>query len=520
MAKSELELREFERKIRVRPLAAGDFDAVVALQKECFPGMKTWRREQFDSQLSAFPEGQIGVESEGRIVASSSSLVVDFSRDRAWHNWSEISDAGFIRNHDPKGDTLYGIEIMVAPAFRGMKLARRLYEARKSLARELNLQRIIIGGRIPGYGKHAGEMSAREYVQQVIEKRLVDPVLTTQLSNGFVLKQIIPGYFPADSESRGYATYLEWPNLDYVPGGPGRQPGAASARVCVVQYQMRKVADFGDFAAQSEYFVDVAADYHSDFIVFPELFTTQLLSTFPRLRPGLAARRLSEFTPQYLEFFTGCAVKYNINIVGGSHFTVEDEKLYNVAYLFRRDGTLAKQYKLHLTSNERRWWGVSPGERLNVFDTDRGRIAILVCYDIEFPELARVAAARGAEILFVPFNTDERYGYLRIRTCGQARCIENHVYVVAAGCVGNLPSVENADVHYAQSGIYTPSDFPFDRDGVAAECADNIETVVIHDLNLDVLRRHREKGTVLNWHDRRKDLYRIRYTVGEESAEI
>ena len=127
-----------------------------------------------------------------------------------------------------------------------------------------------------------------------------------------------------------------------------------------------------------------------------------------------------------------------------------------------------------------------------------------------------MAVRKGAQLLFVPFNTNERYGYLRVARCAQARCIENHVYVVTAGCTGNLPSVENADVHYAQSAIYTPCDVMFSRDGVAAECTPNIETVIIHDVDIEMLRRHRYSGTTLNWNDRRRDLYRVVYTEGDE----
>jgi len=235
---------------------------------------------------------------------------------------------------------------------------------------------------------------------------------------------------------------------------------------------------------------------------------------------GAAARRLSAFTPQYLELFTEMAVKYNLNVVGGSHFVVEDETLYNVSYLFRRDGSIGKQYKIHITPSERKWWGVSPGERVEVFDTDCGRVAIQVCYDIEFPELARVAVGKGADILFVPFNTDERAAYLRVRTCAQARAIENEVYVAIAGCVGNLPFVENADIHYAQSGVYTPSGFSFERDGIAAECQAGIETLVVTDVDLEILRRYRYSGAVQNWKDRRADLYRISYHDPDGSMEI
>jgi predicted amidohydrolase len=283
----------------------------------------------------------------------------------------------------------------------------------------------------------------------------------------------------------------------------------------VVQYELRRVGTFGDFARQCDYFTDVASDYKADFVLFPELLTAQLLSLVKAPRPGLAARKIAEFTRRYLELFTSLAIRYNVNIVGGSHFTHEGETLHNVSYLFRRDGTLGKQYKMHITPNERRWWGVTPGDTLEVFDTDRGKIAILIDYDVEFPELGRVAADKGAQILFVPFDTDSRYGFMRVKACAQARCVENHVYAAIAGCVGTLPLVENADIHYAQSGIYTPSDIPFARDMVAAECSPNVETVIIHELDLDLLRRDRETGTVQNWKDRRTDFYSLRYRDGE-----
>lgn len=514
----DIDIQDFETKIRIRPLEPDDFDELAELQKLCFPGMEIWDREQIESQISIFPEGQLCVEYEGELVASSSSLIVDFDLYEDWHNWKTLSNNGYIRNHNPDGDTLYGIEIMVHPDFRGLKLARRLYDARKELARKKNLQRIIIGGRIPGYAKHADAMTAREYVEGVIAKRLYDPVLTAQLANGFVLKRLIPNYFPADSNSRGYATFLEWTNLDYHDELKRRYQSVSHVRLCVVQYMMRRINDFDEFAKQCEFFVDVSSDYKGDFVVFPELFTTQLLCLVTAARPSESARKLAEFTPRYLELFNDLAVRYNVNIVGGSQFTIEDEELYNIAYLFRRDGGINKQYKIHITPNERKWWGVSPGNRVEVFDTDRGKVCILICYDIEFPELSRIAAAKGANMIFVPFNTDERYGYLRVRHCSQARAIENQLYVATAGCAGMMPFVDNADMHYAQCGIFTPSDFPFARDAVASESMPNIETVLVHDIDLEVARRNRLNGTVRPWTDRRTGLYRVKYNDPEIGA--
>ncbi len=282
-----LDLDEYKWDIRVRPMTMDDFDNLVAMQQRCFPGMSTWTRDQIQSQISLFPQGQVCVEVDGQLAASSCSLILKYDPAMEWHNWQVVADSGYIRNHNPQGDTLYGIEIMVAPEFRGMKLARRLYDARKEVCRERNLARIIIGGRIPGYGQYADQMTAREYVEQVSEKAIYDPVLTAQIANGFALQGLIPNYFPSDDASRGYATFLEWRNLDYQPGRKRRfRPAHDLIRLCVVQYQMRTVASFEDFARASEFFIDVASDYKGDFILFPELFTTQLLSCVEGQRPG------------------------------------------------------------------------------------------------------------------------------------------------------------------------------------------------------------------------------------------
>lgn len=503
-----INLDDYSSELVVRPLAPDDFDALVALQRRCFPTMEPWSRAQFDSHLRYFPAGQFGVVLDGQLVASASSLVVAYNDYVDWHDWDSITDDGTIRNHDPEGDTLYGIEIQVDPAHRGKRLARRLYAARKALCRELGLARIVLGGRIPGYGAHAATMTAREYVEGVIAKRLYDPVLTAQLSNGFVVHELISGYLPTDQASAGYATHLEWVNLDYVTPRKRGRKAVHNVRVAAVQYQMRRINSWEDFETHVEFFVDTAADYRADFVLFPELFTLQLLSLVEG-RPGAAARQVAEYTPQYLELFTALAVKYNINIIAGSTFVMEGDVLRNVAHLFQRDGSIDTQPKLHVTPAEARWWGVEGGDSVRVFETDRGRIAISVCYDVEFPEPVRVVADLGARILFVPYNTNDRFGHERVTRCAQARCIENHLFVVTAGCVGNLPSVENADVHYAQSGIFTPSDVAFARDGVAAIATPGIETVVVHDLDTEALRRHRLAGTTLNWQDRRTDLYRV-----------
>jgi predicted amidohydrolase/GNAT superfamily N-acetyltransferase len=513
-----------DRTLSLRPLTLPDYDALVTLALRCFPRMKPWTREQLASQLEIFPEGQLGIFVHGRLVASSASLIVDYSDYSDWSDWHELSDHGMIRNHDPEGDTLYGIEMMVDPDMRGQKLARRLYDARKALCRRLHLKRMIIGGRIPGYSAHRESLSPREYVEKVIQRSLFDEVLTAQLANGFQLRELVPDYMPSDEDSAGWATCLEWVNLDHI-ADPRSEPhrtrrAVASVRISAVQWKMRSISTFEEFATQCEFFVDVASDGKSDFVVFPELFTLQLLALVREHAPGKAARALASMTERYAELFRGLAVRYDINIVAGSQFVLEAERLTNVAFLFHRDGHVSRQAKIHPTPNERRWWGVQPGTSLDVIDTDRGKVAILVCYDVEFPELARIAVDQGARILLVPFNTNDNRGHLRVRRCAQARAIENQVYVVTAGCVGNLPQVENADTHYASSAILTPIDVSFAREGIAVEALPGIETVITQDVDTELLRRARRSGTVQTWNDRRRDLYELTYRAPDGAPRV
>ena len=497
-------------RIRLRLLAPTDFVTVVDLQEQCFPGMKPWLPDMFASQLATFPEGQIGIEIDGQLRATASSLVVDFAEYDGWDDWRSMSDNGYIRNHDPDGDTLYGIEIMVHPSFRGIKLARRLYEARQALCRELNLERMVLGGRIPGYVAVRDTETPEDYVASVVRKERTDSVLSAQLANGFRVTGIVEDYLPSDEDSAGFATVLEWVNVDHVPARNSRHRRPVfPVRLGLVQYPMRRISSFDDFAEQVEYFVDTGSDYRCDFLLFPELISVQLLALVAPGRPWEQARELAGFADDYRALFRSLAMRYNVNIIGGSTFVVEEGELYNMAYLFQRNGHVEGQPKLHITPAEVRWWGVRGGNQLRVFQTDRGKIAILICYDVEFPEVCRRAAELGARLLFVPFNTNDRQGYLRVRTCAHARCVENHQYVAIAGCVGHLPGVDNADLHYAQSAVLTPCDIAFPANGVAIETAPAIEELVVQDLDLEQLRRHRVRGTVRNWDDRRTDLYEV-----------
>lgn len=184
--------------------------------------------------------------------------------------------------------------------------------------------------------------------------------------------------------------------------------------------------------------------------------------------------------------------------------------------IFKPDGSHVSQPKLHITPSEKTWWGITGGDSLIVLQTPKAKIGVLICYDVEFPEAARYLADRGVEILFIPYCTDNRQGYLRVSLCAAARAIENQIYVATAGVVGNLPDVPAMDIHYGRAAVFTPSDFEFARDGIQAEADPNVETMLVTDLDVSDLYRSRLNGSVTPVTDRRTDLFEFHNKLSNE----
>ncbi|MDP8994266.1 MAG: GNAT family N-acetyltransferase [Pseudomonadota bacterium] len=511
-------------KLEVRQATPADVAGIVALVDRAYDRISGYSRGMIRGQINNYPDGQFVALYEGKIVGYCASMRLDEGLALAPHGWEEITNDGFASRHDPTGDWLYGFEMCVDPDQRGLRIGQRLYDARKALAERLDLKGIVVGGRLPNYARYRRKVKGpEEYLALAVEGKIKDPVVAFQLRNGFEPIGVLEGYLPEDRASGGHAAHMVWRNPYVDPNEPARfrvPRDVESVRIATCQLQMRAVKNFEEFVCNLEYFVDVAADYRSDFIVFPELFTLQLLAfEQAELTPAEAIDRLTARTPNITAELSRMALRYNINIIGGSHPTrTEDGDIQNVAYVCLRDGSVHAQEKMHPTPNERYWWKISGGDRIDAIQTDCGPIGVLICYDSEFPELARRLADEGARILFVPFCTDNRQGYLRVRYCSQARAIENQCFVVLSGNVGNLPNVENMDIQYAQSCILTPCDFPFARDGIAAEASENVETLTISDVNLADLTWARAEGTVQNLSDRRFDLYRISWNPRPRDA--
>ncbi|MCB0479952.1 MAG: bifunctional GNAT family N-acetyltransferase/carbon-nitrogen hydrolase family protein [Flavobacteriales bacterium] len=482
-------------------------DAMIASYTN-FPD-SYWKEHHIQSLINKFPEGQVVIKVNNQIAGCALSLILDYDEFDDKHTYVEITGDYTFNTHNENGDVLYGIDVFIKPDFRGLRLGRRLYDYRKDLCEKLNLRGVAFGGRMPNFHKYADKLSPKEYIDKVRKREIHDPVLNFQISNDFHPSKILRGYLEGDAASGEFAVLMEWDNIYYEKPTVLSKTVKKVVRLGLIQWQMRPYNGLDDLLQQAEFFIDAVSGYRSDFALFPEFFNAPLMADNNHLSEADAIRELSKHTDAIVAKFSELAISYNINIISGSMPEMKDNVLRNVGYLCKRDGTVESFTKLHVTPDEERVWGLQGGSEIKVFDTDCGKIGILICYDVEFPELSRLLANDGMDILFVPFLTDTQNGYSRVRNCAQARAIENECYVAIAGSVGNLPKVHNMDIQYAQSMVFTPCDFAFPANGIKAEATPNNEMILICDVDIDLLRHLHQFGSVRNLKDRRLDIYDV-----------
>ncbi len=493
-------------------LKSADYQELLAAMKASYTNWQGsyWTIETISKLINKFPEGQIVIKADDVVVGCALSLIVDYDKYGDNHTYRQITGNYTFSTHDPKnGDVLYGIEIFIHPDYRGLRMGRRLYDARKELCEKLNLKAIVFGGRIPEYHNYASELTPKEFIQKVKNKEIYDRVLSFQLANDFHVKKVLKDYLPEDHASLEYATLLQWDNIYYTSETKKIFSAKTYVRLGLIQWQMRPYANMDEMFTQVEFFIDSIAAYKSDFALLPELFNGPLLAEFNDMTEADSMRALAKYTPEFKARFRDLAIKYNVNIITGSVPSMEGNMLKNVGYLCHRNGNVDQYEKIHVTPDESKFWGIKGGETLKVYDTDAGKIGILICYDVEFPELPRLLAELGMQLLFVPFLTDTQNAYNRVRYCAQARAIENECFVAITGCIGNLPKVENMDIQYSQSAVFTPCDFAFPANGVKSEATPNTEMILISDVDLSLLDELHSRGSVRNLKDRRTDFYEL-----------
>ena len=500
------------QNVELELLRPSDYVELEKIMAEAYSTVTdpTWEKKQIKKLITVFPEGQVAIWVNGEIAGCALSIIIDYNKYGEKHTYREVTGDYKFNTHEEEGDTLYGIDVFVKKELRGHRLGRRLYEYRKQLCESMNLKGIVFGGRIPNYHRYASEVTPKQYIEKVRSKEIHDPVLNFHLSNDFQAIKILKGYLEGDKSSKEYAVLLKWHNIYYEKPNPKAAYIKKTVRLGLVQWQMRPYDDLESLMVQVAFFVDSLSAYKADFALFPEFFNAPLMAKYNHLGEPEAIRKLAEYTETIVQDFSRLSVKYNINIITGSMPEMVDGKLYNVGYICKRDGAIDRFEKLHITPDEKKCWGITGGNKLNTFDTDCGKIGVLICYDVEFPELPRLLADEGMNILFVPFLTDTQNGYSRVRYCAQARAIENECYVAIAGSVGNLPNVDNMGIQYAKSMVFTPCDFHFPTEGIKSEATPNTEMILIADVDIDQINELHSYGSVKNLKDRRKDIFELK----------
>ena len=272
-------------------------------------------------------------------------------------------------------------------------------------------------------------------------------------------------------------------------------------QLAAAAYPLTAFSHFDDFAAHLGHWVADAATKGADLLVFPEYGAMELAS--------LGGRRVSEnleaalhevarWKPAVDALHQELAARHGVHILGASGPVFDGPRPVNRATLYAPGGIVGHQDKQIMTRFERETWDVVAGRGLTAFDTDLGRIGVVICYDSEFPLLARALVEQGAEILLAPSCTDSLAGFTRVRVGSMARALENQCVVAHSPTVGLCDFCPAVDENVGAASIYGPPDRGFPPSGILAEGGLNTPGWTIAEVSLETIREVRRDGGVLN----------------------
>jgi predicted amidohydrolase len=276
-------------------------------------------------------------------------------------------------------------------------------------------------------------------------------------------------------------------------------------RIAAAQYPIEWLPTFEAWRAKFTRWVSEAAGQGAQLLVFPEYASMELPAIFGQAIAANLQQSLEMMNSMFADVecaHVEAAVRFGVHILAPTFPVLSLDKRYrNVARLFTPEGCVGAQAKLIMTRSEREVWDIAPGDTAYVFNTALGCIGVSICYDVEFPLIARAQVAAGAEIILTPSCTDTYSGYWRVRFGAQARALENQCFVVQAPTVGMAPWSSAIDENYGCAGVYAPPDAGFVADGIVALGEMNRAQWVYADLDLEQLAKIREAGEVLNYQD-------------------
>jgi predicted amidohydrolase len=278
-----------------------------------------------------------------------------------------------------------------------------------------------------------------------------------------------------------------------------------SVNIAAAQYNISFLETWQDYCDKAALWVEEAAQQDANILVFPEYASMELASLFDEAVYSSLSKQLEAMQSlhdDYVALYQSLAVQYQCYIQAGTFpVRIESGAYRNRAYLFMPDGRVDYQDKLMMTRFENEQWLIECGTEIKIFETEYGKIGINICYDSEFPLLARQQVEAGCVLILVPTCTDTIAGYNRVKIGCQARALENQCYVVQSSLVGDAPWSEAVDVNIGLSAIYTPVDRGFPDDGVLAIGTLNAVQWVIAEICLEDIETVRQQGQVFNYRD-------------------
>jgi len=268
----------------------------------------------------------------------------------------------------------------------------------------------------------------------------------------------------------------------------------------VAQYPIERLRDWDDYARKIEQWVEDAAAQGVKLAVFPEYGAMELASLDPATMGDLAGSMafVASLEGKVDALHRELAVRHGMYVLAASLPVERDGEYRNAARLFSPSGGSGEQQKLIMTRFEREQWGVRAGGPLRLFDTELGRIGVLICYDSEFPLLGRALVEAGADIILVPSCTDSAAGYHRVRIGAQARALEGQCYALQSPTVGMAGWSPAVDENHGAAGIFGPPDRGFPESGVVAQGEYDRAGWVFGSVDIDKVAAVRRDGAVFN----------------------
>lgn len=278
---------------------------------------------------------------------------------------------------------------------------------------------------------------------------------------------------------------------------------AKPIKIATAQYPITFFKSIESWKKHVQKWIAAAQAEGAKFLLFPEYGAIELTSLFTedqRADLKFLAQGLSGYISEFKFFFREQAVQEGLYIIAPSIPVLEFGQIVNRTFVFSPDGKVDQQDKFHMTRFEDEEWHIQASEKIiKIFQTPYFNFSINICFDVEFPASAQVAAQAGCHVLLAPSCTETIKGLHRVHIGARARALENQFYVVVSQTVGEADWSPAVDINMGQAAVYGPPDFGFTDDGVLISGQINDVGWIYYDIDLEKIKSVRQDGAVFNF---------------------